>query len=371
MSLHKVPYTKILEINPHPNANKLELATCYGFQVVVPKNKYKKNDEVVFIPIDSVISEDLEKKLFPEGSKIKLDKRRIKQIRIRSFPSQGMIIHPDDLRDKVLFNLISLEDDLAQTLEITKYEPPFADHAPRPAQKRNKPLENPRFHKFNGVENIRWFPNLFKEGDEVIVQEKLHGSCVRASIQPAVANTWFKKLKKFFGLLLKYDYCHGSNEVQLQERPGHTGYYGSDVYGAVLEKVNAFKKMQPGETIYGELIGPGIQKDYTYGHTEHAFVLYDVKETLEDGSQEFIGPVRTAEYAKTRGFNFVPVLYQGPFDKEKILKLAEGPSVYCPEEPIREGVVIKAVENYGQNGSKKALKVISTAYLDKNNTDFH
>jgi RNA ligase (TIGR02306 family) len=383
MSLHKVPYTKVLEVNPHPNADRLELLTIYGFQVVATKGRYQVGQPVVFVPVDSVLPQWLEDQLFPPEEHLKIGRikrsgdRRVRQIRIRKFPSQGMVIDPQDLDYKFgrFWNSprnIAFETDLAEKLEIIKYEPPFADHGPRVVQKRNKPLENPRFHQYKGCENIKWFPNLFKEGDEIVVQEKLHGSNCRASIQPAVANTLWKKVKKFLGLLPEFERCYGSNMVQLQERPGHTGYYGEDVYGAVLHKVDAFSRMLPGETIYGELIGPGIQKGYDYGLKEHDFVLFDVKVTKEDGTQDFLDPEDAEAYAKTRGFRFVPILFKGLYDKNKIASLVEGPSVHHPGEPVKEGIVIKAAKEYGQNGSKKALKFINPQYLDNpNNTDNH
>lgn len=382
MSLHKVPYTKVLEVNPHPGADRLELLTIYGFQVVAQKGRYQVGQPVVFVPVDSVLPQWLEDKIFPpedykkDGKIRRSGDRRIRQIRIRKFPSQGMVIDPQELDYKFgqFWNSpkkIDFETDLAEKLEIIKYEPPFADHGPRAVTKRNKPLENPRFHTYKSMENVKWFPNLFKDGDLVVIQEKLHGSNCRAGIQPAVANTLLKKVKKLFGFLPQYERVYGSNMVQLQERPGHTGYYGSDVYGAVLQKVDAFNRILPGETIFGELIGPGIQKDYDYGLKEHHFVLFDVKVTKDDGTQEFLDPDEAEAYAKTRGFDFVPVLYRGIFNKEQIAGLVEGPSIFHPGEQVREGITIKAANEYGQNGSKKALKWISSIYLDGNNTDIH
>lgn len=375
MSLHKVPYTRILEINPHPNAERLELATLYGFQVVVQKDKYKAGSEVIFVPVDSVLPQWLEDQIFPPSDKGKTGKmqrdgsRRIRQTRIRKFPSQGMVIDPQDLAHKV--SKFKLEEDYAEKLEIVKYEPPFADHAPRGAVKRNKPKENPRFHQYKGCENIKWFPNLFKETDMVVVQEKLHGTNCRASIQPVIPNTLWKKIKNFFGLLKGYENCYGSNMVQLQDRPGHTGYYGEDIYGAALSKIDVFSKLKPGETIFGEIVGPGIQKGYNYGLKEHMFVLFDVKVTKEDGSQEFLNPDEAEAYAKERGFKFVPVLYRGPFNKQELDKLVVGSSVFAPSEPVREGIVIKAATMYGENGTKKALKFINPTYLDGDQTDTH
>lgn len=381
MSLHKVPFTEILDLTPHPNADRLELATLYGFQVVVQKGKYKILDRVVFIPIDSVLPQWLEDKIFPPEDKGKQGKiqrngdKRIRQIKIRKFPSQGMIIDSQDLQEKLGNNWwakAKLEDDLAEKLEIIKYEPPYADHTPRGAQKRNRPRENPRFHKYNSVENIKWFPNLFKEGDRVVAQEKLHGTNCRASIQPAVANTLWKKIKKFFGRLSGYENCYGSNNVQLQERVANRGFYGKDVYGESLNRAYAFSKMKPGETIYGEVVGPGIQVGYDYGLKEHKFVLFDVKVTRDDGTQEFLNPGEAEAYAKERGFEFVPILFEGEFNKDILSRLSEGPSFFAPCEKVREGIVIKATEGYAQQGSKKALKWINPVYLENDkNTDLH
>lgn len=370
-SLFKCPITSIIRIENHPNADRLELAFCYGFQVIVQKDRYKAGDKILYVPIDSILPEWLEYKLFPPDSKIKINKHRIRQIRIRKIASQGMIVNLDDIAEKVNPQYLSLEQDVSTILGITKYEPPFAQKGLRTTNPRNKPLENNRFHKYGGIDNIKWYPTLF-DGKEVIIQEKLHGSNCRASYAKAQANTLWKRVLKFFGRLPAYEYCWGSNNVQLQHRPGDRGFYGTDVYGDVLNKVDAFSKLKPGETIYGELIGPGIQKGYEYGHKEHHFVLFDVKIEKEDGSQEYLDPEQVEAYAKERGFDFVPVLYRGIFNLEFAKMLATGPSEYFPKEKVKEGCVVKIRTGYSVNGSKQALKMINEAYLDDaSNTDNH
>lgn len=370
-SIYKVPFTTIVKISDHNNADKLEIATVYGFQVIVQKGRYKPGDKIIYVPVDSVIPEWLEKILFPQGSKITLNKRRVRQIRIRKAASQGMIVEPQDIASKINPEYLDLEQDLSTVLGITKYEAPQQHHGMRQLKLRNKPLENARFHKYGGVDNIKWYPNSF-EDQEVVIQEKTHGSCCRASYSKTVANTFWKKVKKFFGLLPEYEFCYGSNNVQLQERKNYSGFYGEDVYGAILKKIDAFNKLKPGETIFGELIGPGVQKNYDYGHTEHHFLLFDVKVERPDGSQEYLDPEEAETYAKERSFDFVPVLYKGIFNMEHAKTLATGPSVYCPKQKVIEGVVIKARKGYGHNSSKKALKLINEAYLDDtSNTDFH
>lgn len=374
MSEFKVPYTTILAINEHPNAERLSVATLYGFQIVVRKDQYKVGDKVVLIPVDSIIPEWLETKLFGKDAKIKLYRRRVRQIRIRGFPSSGMVVDTKDLADKLNFEYISLETDLKEMLEVVKYEPP----EPGPAQtvggprNRNKKTDNPGFHKYNGLENVKWFPNLFQDGEEVVIQEKLHGTNARAGLLPYAPTTLWKKLLKFVRLAPKYEKCYGSNNVEISARMTYSGWYGDDVYGATFKKIGVFDKLRPGETVFGEIIGPGIQKNYDYGLSEHRFVLFDVKLLLEDGKQKWLTPEEVEAFAKERGFEFVPVLYKGPYNKIFAEGLTKGPSAYSEIQKVREGVVLKARHEYDQEGNKKALKWISELYLDdKDNTDFH
>jgi RNA ligase (TIGR02306 family) len=371
---YKVPYTAVLEVNVHPNAHSLELCTVYGFQVVVQKDKYKVGDRIVFIPIDSILPEKIEKKIFPEGSKITLKNSRVRQVKIRSFPSQGLVLDPQDVSDIVSLDRIDLETDLSEILGIKKYEPPVKElRVNMSAQKGRKALANPNFHKYNGLNNIKWFPNMFKEGDEVVIQEKAHGSNCRAGLLPYIPNTIWKKIKKFFGLAPAFEYCYGSNNVDISSSSTYTGWYGEDVYAAVLKKVDAFNKMKPNETIFGELCGPGIQKGYSYGFKEHQFVLFDVKVLQTDGTQKWLSPDEAENYAKDRGFIFVPILYKGPFNKELAYQLTKGKSeLNDKSEKVREGIVIKSAKNYSIEGNKQALKWVSEDYLsDASNTDEH
>jgi RNA ligase (TIGR02306 family) len=371
MSEFKCPVTKILEIKPHTNADSLEFARVYDFNVIVRKDTYKVGDLILYIPIDSVLPQWLHDKLFDANSKVKLNKNRVRQIKIRGQYSQGMIVDLEDITEN-LSKAVSEEEDFSETLGITKYEPP-APTFQTPGQKRDKPKENPFFHKYNGVENIKWYPDLFTPDEDVVVQEKLHGSNCRAAILPFQANTLFKKIQKFLRLAPKFEYCHGSNNVQLQERSNYKGFYGEDVYGKVLAGVKAFEKMQPGEIIYGELIGEGIQDNYHYGHKDHHFVLFDVKIQGPEAAT-WLNPQEVEAYAKQRGFDFVPVLYQGKFNKEKIETLVKQPSTYFPNHKIMEGVVVKSLTDYNNtvlSSAKKVLKFINPVYLDKDQTDFH
>lgn len=372
-SVFKVPFTTIKNITNHPDADRLEIATVYDFQVVIQKGKFVIGDKVIFIPIDSILSEKLEPLLFSKDSKIKLDKRRVRQIRIRKFPSQGMLVSPEEVSSIINPKFLKDEYDLKEVLGITKYEPPVLRINSNPGRKqtRNKRYENPLFHKFNGLANLKWFPDLFEEREQVIVQEKVHGTNSRAAVLPYSPNTLLKKIKLFLKLSPSTENCYGSNNVEISANTSYKGYYGEDIYGSVFAKLDVFNKIKLGETVFGEIIGPSIQKNYEYGLKEHKFLLFDVKVLQEDSTQKWLNPDEVEQFAKERGFDMVPILYKGPFNKEFVKSLASGPSLYCKEQKVIEGVVVKAL-NYDIEGNKKALKVINPAYLDDvTNTDNH
>ena len=372
-TIYMVPYTSILDIQPHNNAERLEVATVYGFQVIVSKDRYKIGDKAVYIPIDSILPEKLEKKIFPEDSKVKLSGSRVRQIKLRGLASQGMLIDPKDISDYTDVSKLKDEQDLKTILGVKKYQPTIRSVSLKTAGgKRNKKDENPLFHKYNGLDNIKWLPNKFGAETQVVIQEKLHGTNARASIMPFAANYFMKKLKQLFRLAPKNENCYGSNNVEVSAKADYKGFYGEDVYGSTFKKLDVFNKLKFGEAVYGEIIGPGIQKGYTYGLTEHAFILFDVKVLQADGTQKWLNPSEVKTFAEERGFQLVPILYEGPFNKDLAYSLTKGPSVFCPKEKVREGIVIKAAKDYTVSGNKQALKWVSEDYLsDATNTDEH
>jgi len=372
-STYKVPYTTILNVTPHNNADRLAVFWVYGFQVIAPKDKFQIGDKVIYIPIDSILPQWLEDRLFPAEAKIKLTKHRVRQIRIRKLASQGMLISLDEVQDKV--GTPELEADLKTILGVKKYQPPAPKiQGPAGPKNRNKKHEHPLFHKYNGLDNIKWFPDLFKEGEtEVVIQEKLHGTNARASKLPFIANTWLKKLKKLFGLAPKVEKCYGSNNVDISAASTYKGFYGDDVYGKCFDSIDVFNKLLLGEIVYGEIVGPGIQKNYEYGLKEHHFVVFDVKVLQPDGKTfKWLTPDEVAKFCEQRGFEHVPVLYKGKYYRNTAFSFTQGKSAYAPVQKVREGVVIKDAVEYDFGGNKRALKWVSEEYLDdSSNTDFH
>lgn len=371
---YKVPYTKILDIGPHNNAERLEVATVYGWQVIVQKGRFKVGDQIIYIPIDSIITANLEEILFPPTAKVKLNKQRVRQIRLRGLASQGMIIHPDEIRSLVNPDYFTEEQDLKSILGIKKYEPPVREERTGTSVPKGRSYKNPHplFHKYNGLGNIKWFPNMFKEGDDVVIQEKLHGTNARAALLPFRATTLWKKFLNLIRMAPAIEKCYGSNNVDKSAVKG-AGFYGEDVWGNTFKAIDVFSKLKLGETVFGEIVGPGIQKGYSYGLKEHKFVLFDVKILQQDGSQKWLSPDEVVIFASERGFDVVPTLYFGPFNKEMAYSLTKGNSQFNDKsEKVREGIVIKARNKYSIEGNKQALKWVSEDYLaDETNTDEH
>lgn len=371
-----VPITKIVEKQAHPNADRLEFVKVFDFNVIVRKDLYQVGDTVTYVPIDSILPPDLEMKIFGEDSKIKLTKGRIKQIRIRGHASQGMLIKMDDIQE-YFKELPTIGDNIASILSITKYEPPapsFASNQPGVKKERNRKWENPYFHTYGGLQNWKYYANsdLFPEGSEVVYQEKIHGTNGRASLSPTVVKTLWQKVLRFFRRLPDYQFCYGSNNVQLQFKR-YTGWYGDNIYAEACKKYNLELKLQPNETVYFEIFGSGIQKGYTYGHKdgEQSIVVFDVKVLSDDKkSTRWLSVDELTQWCKERFLPIVPLLYRGPHSKELAPFYTKGDSAIGGQK-IREGIVIRDPNQTECFYGKKIFKLLSEEYLDGDQTDFH
>ena len=361
-------------VTVHPNADRLELASIKGWQTVVVKDQYKAGDRVVYVPIDSILSPKLEELLFPAGSKIKLDKGRIRSIRIRQAVSQGMIVGIDESLE-TLYPGISKKrvgSDVAEFLGVTKWEPPV-DSLPSRMAARPITHNNPYFQKYTDIDNIKFYPGAFSPDEEVYITEKIHGTSARYAILPTNVHGWKKRLRKWLHLLPAYEFCYGSRNIQLQAKvlvyPGYESEDGENVYAWVARTFNLAKILRPNEQLYGEIVGPGIQKNYIYGYKPGTwgFYAYDVR---VDGS--YLSSKAFQEWCDEREVPRVPVLFEGYLRDTGLDQLRSGPSVLAPTtQPIREGTVIKPkFETFIYTG-RKVLKHINDEYLLHDQTEFH
>lgn len=111
---------KITNIKPIPEADKIEVATLLGWNVVVRKNEFKVGDLVVYCEVDSILP-------FAPWSDFLRDKNnpdkpiRLRTMRIRGQISQGICFPLNILPD----GAYSIGDGVTSILGITKYDPPI------------------------------------------------------------------------------------------------------------------------------------------------------------------------------------------------------------------------------------------------------
>jgi RNA ligase (TIGR02306 family) len=266
--------------------------------------------------------------------------------------------------------------DLAERLKITKYEPPEPDSntpGPKVGKKASKNQINPNFKKYTDIENIKWYTDVFKDGEMVYISEKLHGTSARYGYVPrhyegflAPLRTAVAKLLVKWGFMKSQQFVYGSRNCQLQTGSNQS-WYKEDVYAKILVQENIRERLQPGECVYGEIVGHNIQKNYSYGckEGEHKFYVYDV---MVDG--KWLDYPAFARWCSNRGFEPVPKLYVGPWSQEVHAQHRDGDSTIGGQK-IREGVVIKSVADSESICGRKVLKSISDAYYLEDNTDFH
>ena len=170
---------EILEIDnieKHPQADRLDIVNIKGWQCVVQRGLFNKNDLILYIPIDSVLPEELESKIFGKDSKIKLHKHRVQTIKLRGIISQGIVIKPEIIG---LF-FYKKGKNYAKELKIEKYEP--LEELPNVygiCNKIKKMYINNNFKKYTDIKNIKNYPQVFEDGKQVYISEKIHG-CLKS-----------------------------------------------------------------------------------------------------------------------------------------------------------------------------------------------
>lgn len=370
MSDLKVEIVLIDHINPHPNADRLELATIKGWVTVVQRGVHKPGDKVVYFPIDSVLPDDVLNILFGPDAKIQPKKGRIRTIKIRGEVSQGMVAPlgalgiPQD---------IALGMDVTDTLKVTKYEP---DQPPLSMQvgksrvtKRNV---NPNFKKYTDIQHLKNFITaLF---GFVVVTEKVHGTNFRAGYVETYPHNLLRKILKFFRLLPKYEFVYGSHNVQLHSQLLYRGYYKDNVYAQTVKQYALIERLAPGEVIYGEVYGDGIQKGYSYGLTngETALAVFDVKV-----NGKYLDVNHARSFCSAKGLPFVPILGREFIETScygemgKLEAYFKGPSQVHKSQGVREGVVVRTETEAVSMGNRRIFKLINPAYLLKDQTEYH
>lgn len=358
---------KIKEIVPHGNADRLEIIKVKGWQCVSSKGKYKLGDEVVYIPIDSLIPFELSEKLGitnylsnkikdPQGNILA---SRVKTIKLRGILSQGLIIDKEPEW--------KLGDNVREILKIEKYDPPETSSGKVQLKGRSF-IQYPEFEGFpqyTNIENFKNFPDVFEEGEEVVILEKIHGTNFRSGrIDPFNINWKYVPLLLKLRLLLT-KFFHAKNPGFFTVGTHRTNLKKVwvkdkllNVYWRIAEKYKLQGKLYLREEIFGEIYGYGVQKYFPYDSPFNQSVrFFDAMI-----SNQYLNWDNFQNFCERKNLPMVPVLYVGPFSLEKVIELASGKSLIG--DHIREGIVIKpTIEKFHPTLGRKILKYINDEYL--------
>jgi RNA ligase (TIGR02306 family) len=362
MSSLIVKVCRVDNVEKHPNADRLSIATVGGWNCIIGLDQYKVGDRVVFIPPDCIIPNNLIEKYNLEYLK---GNGRTGTVKLRGYISQGLILDVPEGNWK-------LGDDVANAMGITKYEQPEPKFSIGGARQATKKRLNPLFDKYTDIENINNFKDVFKDGDLVVVTEKIHGCNGRWSLLPIAYSSKLPLIEKIkfvwnkYVLKKQFEFVYGSHNVQLTSDSKTKNFYGDDVWGKIAKKYDLANKITENTIIYGEVYGEGIQ-DLTYGLKGIDFVVFDIK---RDG--KYLNWNDVVDYCNQYQLPHVPVIVANTvFDANNIKEWTDGQSFKCQGQ-IREGCVIKPmVEENNPRIGRKILKSVSTEYLTrKGGTEF-
>lgn len=117
---------KIISVEPHHNADRLDLVKVLGYQCVSEKGLHSAGDLIIYIQPDSVLPDDA---AWAEGYR-KYSPGRIKAVKLRGEFSEGVLVSFKQVEGvssdfDALGSFPEEGTDVAEMLSITHYEPPL------------------------------------------------------------------------------------------------------------------------------------------------------------------------------------------------------------------------------------------------------
>lgn len=255
---------RVLAVEHHPNADKLDIIKVLGYEAIVGRDQYKVDDLVVFVQPDSILPSD---QAWAADLLRYTSKGRIKAVRLRGSWSMGLVISQEHLTMYDCAFQIAEGEDWSEILGVTKYEPPLPNNA---HAKGGLPFQIPKTDE-DRYQNLRSIPY----GELVDVTLKIDGSsatyyCVVPKDNPGGNPT------SVVGLTSR------SLELKLLDSEGvpcNSRWHEAERRYDILAKLKAYCELHDVSlALRGEVYGEGIQ---SLAHNPHSkvpvdFALYGV-----------------------------------------------------------------------------------------------
>ena len=305
--------TTLKNVRPHPNADRLMLATCFESTVCVAKDQYYEGQIGVYFETDLQLSIEFceqngllavyENGVNISGGYMDPAKRNVRAIKLRGEQSDGLFL-PMACLDYTGANLDELKiGDQITTLNgheiCRKYIPnrpkrgvnaTSAGGAGKRTKRRAKRTLAPTFYEHKDTEQLQYYLDQFKPGDYIEITRKLHGTSGRTShtkVFQGMKRTFLDWLFRREGeAIYDWGYVTGTRRTVLDSYDG--GFYGSNLFRKQYH--DFFEgKLWKGETVYYEILG--------FTHDGGPIMAQCNNEKLQD--KEFV-----KQYGQTTTFSY-------------------------------------------------------------------
>lgn len=346
MSSFQCPLTTVDVVQPHPNADRLDLVTIRGWRAVCAKGLHQPGDTVLYIPTDAVLPANVMEAFGYVGVLSGPNKDRVRTVKLRGEVSQGLVVPLE--RVLTLLRLdpmqITLGMDLAGPLGITKWEPPIPVHLAGEVQPAPE-----WFRHYYDLEHLKNWPGVFQANELVVVTEKLHGTNCRVALH-ADGHLYVASRNR---------------DRMLVESPNNLYWRAASPLRDGLATLFDRFRAQHYVMVIGEVYGHGVQ-DLAYG-VPAGQVAFRGFELVVDGQYQSYDDLPGI----TDVMPWVPLLWLGDYDPAVIDTLTAGTSTLA--EHVREGVVVRPfAERVHPELGRVVLKSINPDYeLRHGGTEFH
>ena len=333
---------KVLDVQPIPNADAIEVLTILGWKVVAKKGEFKVGDLVVYFEVDSILKES------PEVEFLRKSNFRIKTIKLRGQVSQGLClplsILPESFHQE--FNKqadpdVVVGNDVTALLDVQKYEVYV------PAQLAGERKGNfPDFLSKTDEMRIQAVPELLYKHQQkpFYVTEKVDGSSMTVYIKDG-----------------EFGVC--SRNFDMKETETNSFWK----VARELDLENKMRSLKRNFAFQGELLGPGVQgnklKLPKLGF--YIFNATDINTGLHFNYDEL------NKYTEFLSLTMVPLVdpkYILPITVDELVEYSKGCSL-LNKDVHREGVVFRPLVNeYSEElRGRLSFKCINPDFLLKYN----
>lgn len=282
--------TRLKNVRKHSNADRLQLADCFGNTVIVSLD-YFEGQLGVYFPVDGQLSEEFckvndlvrrkDENGNPCGGYLDPEKRNIKAMKLRGEKSDGLFLPLTCLANFTTVSDLKEGDTITvlNGVEICKKYIPKRKASSEwhggSKSRKTKVDFCPTFAQHVDTEQLAYNLNAFKVGDVVELTLKMHGTSGRTGYLPLLKGykdsygCWIgNAIAKISARLRKqpdpeprhdgepiyeYGYVTGTRRVVLDDTHDG-GYYDDNQFR--LEMAKKFEgKLHKGETVYYEIVG--------------------------------------------------------------------------------------------------------------------